>query len=95
LEAETQRLEGWKVLYAQVYYTKDEFWSIHGKQWYGHLRQKYHATHLPDIYDKIKHNSSTKSAHTARRSTQPSGLIILAIALWIAKKVTGGAVRQL
>ncbi len=50
IEAMTQKLGGRKWLYAHSYYTEEEFWKIYDKPWYDRLRQKYHATNLPDIY---------------------------------------------
>ena len=43
-----------KWLYAQTYYTEDEFWDIYDRKWYDALRVKYHATTLPSVYDKVK-----------------------------------------
>ncbi|EWC46584.1 hypothetical protein DRE_04071 [Drechslerella stenobrocha 248] len=54
LEHKVDSLGGKKWLYAQTYYTEDEFWSIYNKQEYDALRQKYHATYLPSVYDKVK-----------------------------------------
>lgn len=52
LEIKLTEMSGKKWLYAHSYYTKDEFWKIYDKTWYDKLRLKYHATTLPDIYDK-------------------------------------------
>jgi hypothetical protein len=46
-------LRGKKWLYAHAYYTESEFWSIYYRK-DDALRQKYHASYLPSIYDKIK-----------------------------------------
>jgi len=54
LEQKVDSLGGQKWLYAQAYYTEDEFWRIHNREDYDLLRQKYHATHLPTVYDKVK-----------------------------------------
>lgn len=54
LEAKVTELKGLKWLYAHAYYTEDEFWRIYDRGWYDKLRVKYHATHLPTIYDKVK-----------------------------------------
>ena len=53
IEAELQRCGGKKWLYAQSYYPEAEFWKIYGKDWYTKLRKKYHAEHLPDVYQKV------------------------------------------
>ncbi|KAL0261774.1 hypothetical protein SLS55_003206 [Diplodia seriata] len=54
LEAEVRRLGGFKWLYANAYYTEDEFWQIYDKSWYDGLRSKYKAETLPNVYDKVK-----------------------------------------
>lgn len=54
LEAELRRLGGMKWLYAQTYYTEDEFWAQFDREWYDGLRGKYGATNLPSVYDKVK-----------------------------------------
>ncbi|EPS41388.1 hypothetical protein H072_4721 [Dactylellina haptotyla CBS 200.50] len=54
LEQKVDRLGGKKWLYAQTYYTEEEFWNIYNKKEYDALRVKYHATYLPSVYDKVK-----------------------------------------
>ncbi|KAI9886583.1 MAG: hypothetical protein M1823_001625 [Watsoniomyces obsoletus] len=54
LEHKVQSLGGRKWLYACAFYTEEEFWDIYDKRDYDALRAKYHATHLPTIYDKVK-----------------------------------------
>ncbi|KAF4302882.1 FAD linked oxidase [Botryosphaeria dothidea] len=54
LEAEVKRLGGFKWLYANAYYTEEEFWQIYDRGWYEGLRQKYKAETLPSVYDKVK-----------------------------------------
>lgn len=54
LEQKVQDLGGRKWLYAHAYYTEDEFWSIFNKEEYDSLRLKYHATHLPSIWEKVR-----------------------------------------
>jgi delta24-sterol reductase len=54
LEHKLQELGGMKWLYAKTYYTEKEFWSIYDRKWYDALRQKYHATSLPSVFDKVK-----------------------------------------
>ncbi|KAF2746268.1 24-dehydrocholesterol reductase-like protein precursor [Sporormia fimetaria CBS 119925] len=53
LEKKLKEFGGMKWLYAQTYYTKDEFWSQFDKKWYDGLREKYNATTLPDVHDKV------------------------------------------
>ena len=54
LESKLKELGGMKWLYAQTYYTEEEFWGIYDRKWYDTLRVKYNATSLPSVYDKVK-----------------------------------------
>lgn len=54
LEHKVRELAGMKWLYAHAYYTEDEFWNIYDRSWYEALRAKYHAGHLPSVYDKVR-----------------------------------------
>ena len=54
LEQKVRELGGIKWLYAQAFYTEDEFWSIYDRGWYDELRKRYHATHLPNVYQKVR-----------------------------------------
>jgi hypothetical protein len=54
LEQKVQELKGKKWLYGHTYYAEEEFWNIYSRQEYEELREKYHATYLPSVYDKVK-----------------------------------------
>lgn len=54
LEQKLRELGGMKWLYAQTYCTEKEFWEMYDKEWYDELREKYDATSLPSVYDKVK-----------------------------------------
>jgi len=55
LEAKLAELRGRKWLYAHTYYTEDEFWKeYHHRDEYDALREKYFATTLPTVYDKVR-----------------------------------------
>jgi FAD/FMN-containing dehydrogenase len=54
LEAKLEELGGRKWLYAHMFYTEDEFWRLYDRAWYEGLREKYHATGLVSIYDKVR-----------------------------------------
>ena len=54
LEEKVRSLGGKKWLYAHAYYTESEFWSIYDKPGYDALRAKYHASYLPDLYQKVR-----------------------------------------
>ncbi|ETN42959.1 uncharacterized protein HMPREF1541_02117 [Cyphellophora europaea CBS 101466] len=53
IEKKLWELEGMKWLYAQTFYTEEEFWRIYDRKWYAKLRTKYHADGLPDVYQKV------------------------------------------
>jgi delta24-sterol reductase len=53
IEAKLAELGGKKWMYAHTYYTEKEFWCIYDKTWYDNLRQKYKATTLPTIFEKV------------------------------------------
>ncbi|KAK5683696.1 hypothetical protein LTR17_027276 [Elasticomyces elasticus] len=54
LEARLVQLGGRKVLYSHTYYTEEEFWALYDERWYNALRQKYVATSLPTVYEKVR-----------------------------------------
>lgn len=53
IEKTVARLGGKKWFYAHSYYPEKEFWQVYDKAGYDKLRRKYHATHLPTVYDKV------------------------------------------
>jgi hypothetical protein len=53
LETRLSELGGRKVLYSHTYYTEEEFWRIYNKNWYDELRNRYSATTLPTVYNKV------------------------------------------
>ncbi|KAJ4128834.1 hypothetical protein NW768_007354 [Fusarium equiseti] len=55
LEEKLAELGGRKWLYAHAYYTKEQFWELYDRSWYERLRERYFATTLPTVYDKVKH----------------------------------------
>ncbi|EXJ60057.1 hypothetical protein A1O7_04206 [Cladophialophora yegresii CBS 114405] len=55
IERKLKSLGGMKWLYAQTFYTEDEFWDIYDKQWYDALRTKYKAEgYIPSVFNKVK-----------------------------------------
>ena len=54
LERNLRELEGKKWLYAHTYYSEKEFWALYDLKWYTALRQKYDATSLPSVYEKVR-----------------------------------------
>ncbi|KAL4898864.1 hypothetical protein BDW74DRAFT_164326 [Aspergillus multicolor] len=54
LERRLHDLGGQKWFYAHTYYGEEEFWNMYDRKWYDGLREKYNATTLPSVYDKIK-----------------------------------------
>ncbi|KAF2255159.1 FAD-binding domain-containing protein [Trematosphaeria pertusa] len=53
-EAKVRALGGLKWLYARVFYTEEEWWQIYDKEKHETLREKYKATSLPTVWDKVK-----------------------------------------
>ena len=54
LEHKVHLVSGQKCLYAQTYYTEDEFWASYNRKEYDALRSKYRAWNLPSVYDKVR-----------------------------------------
>ncbi|KPI36065.1 Delta(24)-sterol [Cyphellophora attinorum] len=54
LEAKLRELQGMKWLYADTFYTEEEFWSIYDREEYDSLRQKYSAEYLPNVWRKVR-----------------------------------------
>lgn len=48
-----QGLGGRKMLYAENFYTPEQFWQIYDRARYLKLRKKYHAEIFPQIWDKV------------------------------------------
>ncbi|KHN99047.1 FAD binding domain-containing protein [Metarhizium album ARSEF 1941] len=72
LEDKLVQLGGRKWLYAHTYYSQDEFWTVYGenRQWYEALRDKYHATTLPSVHDKVR--IDLDAAREERKRTRQS-----------------------
>ncbi|KAI0143524.1 FAD binding domain protein [Xylariaceae sp. FL1272] len=62
IEHKVHELRGNKTLYAQSFYTEDEFWQNYDRPAYDRVRDKYHAAHLPSVYDKVKVDENAKSS---------------------------------
>jgi Delta24-sterol reductase len=54
LETKLTELGGRKVLYSHTYYTEPEFWQLYDRKWYDDLRERYSATSLLTVYNKVK-----------------------------------------
>lgn len=77
LEHKLRELGGMKWLYAHTYYTKEEFWEIYDREWYDALREKYDATSLPSVYEKVK-----VDVEVEKRAAASSSLRSSTISLW-------------
>ncbi|KAH7041483.1 FAD binding domain protein [Microdochium trichocladiopsis] len=55
LEAKVHSLGGKKTLYAQNFYTREEFWDVYNWDRYDAVRRKYRADWMPDVWDKVGH----------------------------------------
>ena len=56
IESILQELRGMKWLYAQTYFSKQDFWKDFDKSNYDELRRTYHAESLPTVYEKVRVN---------------------------------------
>ncbi|KAH8895611.1 FAD-binding domain-containing protein [Thozetella sp. PMI_491] len=54
LEHKVADLGGKKWLYAHAYYTEEDFWAHYDRRSYDAVREKYGASWLPTVYDKVK-----------------------------------------
>ncbi|RAL59981.1 hypothetical protein DID88_000607 [Monilinia fructigena] len=62
LEKKLKELGGMKWLYAQTYYNEEQFWEMYDRKWYDELRNKYRATGLPSVYEKVRAAPKTEVA---------------------------------
>lgn len=53
IERKLKELRGMRWLYAQTYHSEEEFWQDFDKEWYDSLRQKYKATGMPSVWEKV------------------------------------------
>ncbi|KAK5662084.1 hypothetical protein OQA88_10198 [Cercophora sp. LCS_1] len=78
LEAKVAELGGMKWLYAHTYYNQNEFWPMYGgRKWYDALREEYHATTLPTVWDKVHVDAeaaSGKQRHWLKKLPVVGGL---------------------
>jgi hypothetical protein len=61
LEQTLQELRGMKVPYAANFYTEDEFWDLYDRKKYENLREKWYATALPSMYDKVRRGQTSEA----------------------------------
>lgn len=74
LEAKVRELGGMKWLYAHTYYPEEEFWSMYGgRWWYDLLREKYRATALPSVWDKVRVDEKAAGKRHWLKSKAPIG----------------------
>lgn len=59
LELRSAELLGAKLLYARTYYTPEEFWTIYDKPTYDAMREKWKASEMMSVYDKLKSDMNT------------------------------------
>lgn len=76
IEHKVHELGGKKWLYAHTYYTESEFWDIYKKDGYDALRTKYHAQHLPTLFDKVRvRESDLPGAHRGEFEAGWKGMV--------------------
>ena len=69
LEAKLLELGGTKWLYAHTYYSEDEFWRIYDKKWYDELRERYGASGLPNVWEKVRVDLEAQDRHEREKSS--------------------------
>ena len=77
VEAKLRSFGGMKWLYADTFYTEEEFWSIYDRNWYTDLRRKYGAEGLPDVYQKVRtviKNPMQARSHVGGASSSSGGV---------------------
>lgn len=79
-EKKVDALGGQKWLYAHTYYTPEEFDEIYNRARYDALREKYHATYLPTVYDKVK--VDVKKEQSEREADWKARLVALFWSIW-------------
>ncbi|KAI9050493.1 hypothetical protein LZ554_005655 [Drepanopeziza brunnea f. sp. 'monogermtubi'] len=79
-EKKVDALGGQKWLYAHTYYTEEEFDEIYDREKYDALREKYHATYLPSVYDKVK--VDVEKEQSAREASWKARLVALFWSIW-------------
>lgn len=75
VEEKVRELGGMKWLYAHTYYPQPEFWAMYGgRGWYDALREKYGATGLPSVWDKVHVDEAALAKR--KRSRWPVGGVV-------------------
>ncbi|KAG8625558.1 hypothetical protein KVT40_005959 [Elsinoe batatas] len=90
LEEKTRQLHGLKCLYAQAFYTKEEFWKVYDKERYDTLRRKYKAETLPTVYDKVCKSSAIDEMEKRRKSSTERAKGVIKD-FWICRGLYGAA----
>jgi Delta24-sterol reductase len=62
IEDKVRKLKGLKCLYALVCCNEEQFWKPYHRYRYLALRKKYHATTLPSVFDKVKHDPEMEAS---------------------------------
>jgi glycosyltransferase involved in cell wall biosynthesis len=76
LENSVTRYEGYKFLYADVYYTSEVFWKIYPKDVYERVRKKYHSEKIfYDIETKLMLEGPTKKNNDKNQTSTGNPLI--------------------
>jgi len=88
IEKKTKELHGIKCLYAHAYYTEDEFWEIYNKEDYTVLREKYQATSLPSVYQKVSANPE-KATEASRNQSYIGSTKAWAKEIWPMRGLYG------
>ena len=82
IERTVYEMSGQKALYAQAFYTEQEFWEIYDRDWYNNLRVKYGATSLPSIFEKVSTEIDPVTQKHADAGSQTVRLINSVWGVW-------------
>jgi len=93
LEEKLTSLGGKKWLYSQTYYTASEFWSLYPTEWYQRLRKKYNATHLPDVWQKVRVDVEKEMSYLSGWKGRIKGIWPVAGVYGILKAIYSGEWR--
>ncbi|PVH86543.1 FAD-binding domain-containing protein [Cadophora sp. DSE1049] len=66
LEKTLVSMSGRKILYAEVFWEHDEFWSLYPRLWYEKLRDRYRAVCLPTVFDKVQRQEAKRKQSSWR-----------------------------
>ncbi|KAF2213044.1 hypothetical protein CERZMDRAFT_111448 [Cercospora zeae-maydis SCOH1-5] len=77
IEDKLHEVGGMKWMYAASFASEEDWWRPFDRKWYDALREKYHATTLPTIFDKARHDPKKLEQHVENFSWKDALPIML------------------